>query len=563
VRLGLGLSFECGGATKLPPPTLTAVSPPIGLAAGGQTINLVGTGLVTGMATVCAGGTCTSVVAAPDGKTATAVTGSMTPSTTAGDVIVTVGGQSSAVTAATKFTPWTEINLTGLRALFYSSAGNTLAGWTVPVATGGGPTVTINAASTAPAAPTQLQIRIEANGNETTALFGAWTSANGGASWTQIATGLTAGPNVAVTGTNCRLVFGAGAYTTAHSYETRSNVSTVANADPANLNSCALSSPTDLNTASWTKTGATASGLTITEDTSTGQHAFFALSDAVPGLNMGRSFAIAGLTVSSTRPWICLQIGGLYAYVRMSDGAKGGGNLTVSASVVAGVATITASGIATGRNFQIGTATADGTISFTGSATQTLTVGNLATCITQTIANYQGTAANRVALIDDASGQPVWKSIATRTLFTLLAGITKPCSFLTCGGWDNDYATEETMIGGAYANTLKFSRTGATQITLNAGTALGFACTTPKLTHCWGGNFDSSTATEAFEDGVSLGTGNAGNASVLGVSIFSEGISGLNPMAGRVYVKAVCNGKVPAVEHAAFYLLCKTRGWVA
>jgi hypothetical protein len=295
VRFGFGFAFDkCGGSA--PPPTLTAVSPPIGLAAGGTTLNLTGTGLVTGMATVCAGGTCTSVVAAADGKTATAVTGSMTPSTTAGAVTVTTGGGTFSL--ASSYTPWSRLNHTGLISLW--RVGNvTLAGWTVPIATGGGPTVT---ASGTPAAPLDAKVVITANGDGTHAIFKVQQTLDGGATYVDLVTGLTAGAAVAVGTTGLTLAFGAGSYTTSHSYRTNSNAAPLLDQNGANNQAQASATlrPAEIYDANGR------------------------LRIAYDGVNDYTNIAIAGLAQPYSYSW-CMRARSSYSTLRVFfDGNAGG-----------------------------------------------------------------------------------------------------------------------------------------------------------------------------------------------------------------------------------------------
>src|SRR5439155_2406545 len=86
----------------VPPPIVTAVNPSSGPTAGGTTITITGTSFDTGPATVSVGdspATGVSVVSATQ-------INATTPAHSAGlaDVVVTIGGQSSATNAGDQFT---------------------------------------------------------------------------------------------------------------------------------------------------------------------------------------------------------------------------------------------------------------------------------------------------------------------------------------------------------------------------------------------------------------------------------------------------------------------------
>lgn len=118
-------------------------------------------------------------------------------------------------------------NLPGL-VVYFRASDATLANWVPPVATGGGaPTVTIHASATTPAIIYDIRVRITGDGDETHATFAWDVSGDGGATWTQQAAGLTAAASVALGTSGCVLAFGAGSYTTSHSYRTGSNTSSI------------------------------------------------------------------------------------------------------------------------------------------------------------------------------------------------------------------------------------------------------------------------------------------------------------------------------------------------
>src|SRR5439155_1042360 len=86
----------------VPPPTVTAVNPSSGPTAGGTAITVTGTSFDTGPATVTVGGTGATGVSVVSATQITATTPAH--ATGLADVVVTIGGQSSAANAGDQFT---------------------------------------------------------------------------------------------------------------------------------------------------------------------------------------------------------------------------------------------------------------------------------------------------------------------------------------------------------------------------------------------------------------------------------------------------------------------------
>lgn len=266
-----------GGASNIPTPTVTSISPTSGSTAGGTSITITGTNL-TGASSITVGvNACTSVVV-----TSATSASCTTPAGTAGSasVVVTTGGGSSAANT------------------LYTYVGSASA-----------PTATTSAASSVTTTGATLNGTVNDNGASTTVTFNYGTTVSYGSTATASPSSISAGTGstsvtAALTGLTCNTLY--------HYRVSAANNVNTTNGSDATFTTAAC--PT--YTIGGTISGLIGTGLVLTDSTagSSGPISSIATSFTLPNaINYGTSYAVSVATQPTGQTCIVSNGSGMVA----------------------------------------------------------------------------------------------------------------------------------------------------------------------------------------------------------------------------------------------------------